>query len=187
VSQIAQDWAQKTRQGTNHSLALLRMVTNYFQKNEFDECVQLRSELLCILCTNFVHRRFENDTELIRKGRRAERQEALATVSQVAQDWAQKTHRGRTELGEWGPNRPTWAAAATNSGYGGHAHEVQQLAHRWGIVALNPRCLLAISRNLLATKLWRQRDASSRSSSADLAKPDRSCANAGALDVCLTN
>ena len=35
------------------------MVTDYF-KREIYECVQLRNELLCILCTNFVHRRVEN-------------------------------------------------------------------------------------------------------------------------------
>ena len=52
---------------------------------------------------------WEWDTELIREGigGGAERQEDLATVSQVAQDWAQKTHRGRTELGEWG-SEPTY-------------------------------------------------------------------------------
>jgi hypothetical protein len=54
--------SSKDALGNNKSLSSSseRMVTHYF-KRELYECVQLRSELLCILCTNFVHRRAANE------------------------------------------------------------------------------------------------------------------------------
>lgn len=54
----------KRPSGNNKSLSSTseRMVADYF-KRELYECVQLRSEHLCILCTNFVHRRVANELQ----------------------------------------------------------------------------------------------------------------------------
>lgn len=54
--------SSKDASGNNKSLSNSseRMVTDYF-KRELYECVQLRTELLCNLCTNFVHTRVANE------------------------------------------------------------------------------------------------------------------------------